>query len=162
MRTAPKDAIKNNTCQECRKIPTFHSFKERLRLRVRKLQNDGSRSLHCLKNEYLAIKEKDLKLSKQQSVINKNSSSIFLLTQENLRMRLKLRTLKTRLADYAKRGEIKSICYQFQKAADEGKSTNKDVLKDFLETIAANFHRKSKTGNRYKTSTKHFYEVIMY
>ena len=112
-----------------------HFTRSRLRLRVRKLQNSGDGS---------------------------RSSSIFLLTQENLRMRLKLRTLKTRLADYAKRGEIKSICYQFQKATDEGKFTNKDVLKDFLGTTAANFHRKSKTGNRYKTSTEHFYEVIMY
>ena len=147
LRAAPKYAIKNNTCQECQKIPTFHSFKERLRLRVRKSQNsgDGNRSLHCIKNEYLTLKEKDFKLSKQQSVINSsNASSIFLLAQENLRMRLKLRTLKTRLADYAKRGEIKSICYQFQKAADEGKFTSKGVLKAFLETDAANFQRTSK------------------
>ena len=37
LRAAPKHAIKNNTCQECQKIPTFHSLKERLRLTCQKI-----------------------------------------------------------------------------------------------------------------------------
>ena len=47
------------------------------------------------------------------------------------------------------------------KAADEGHLHDKSVFKDVLETAAANFHRK-KNGQRYKTSVKEFYEVIMY
>ena len=37
----------------------------------------------------------------------------------------------------------------------------KTFFKDLLETTASNFHRKGKTGHRYKTSVKEFYEIIM-
>ena len=39
---------------------------------------------------------------------------------------------------------------------------DKDVSKDLLEATARNFHRKGKTGHRYKTSVKEFYEIIMF
>ena len=81
---------------------------------------------------------------------------IFLLNQENLRLKLRIRSLTNRLV-----GQIKSICFQSNKAADEGHLRDKSVFEDVLQTAAANFHRK-KNGQRYKTSVKEFYKVIMY
>ena len=87
---------------------------------------------------------------------------MFFLSRENLRLKIRIRCLKIRISEFAKRGSIKSICYKLEKAANTGMLDDKDVFKDLLETTARNFHRKGKTGHRYKTSVKEIYEIIMY
>ncbi len=54
---------------------------------------------------------------------------------------------------------MKSVCSQLSKAADEGLLADKAILKDTLESVARNFHV-SKKDQRYKGSTKLFFEVI--
>ena len=98
---------------------------------------------------------------KQKEQIDSKDSKLFLLGRENLRLKLKLRSLKLKLIEYSRRGPIKSICFLLNKAADEGKLDDNTVFKDLLESTARNLHKK-KQGKRYKSTVKEFYEVIMY
>ena len=84
-----------------------------------------------------------------------------LLGRENLRLKLKLRSLKLKLIEYSRRGSIKSICFLLNRAADEVKLDDNTVFKELLESTARNFHKK-KQGKRYKSTVKEFYKEIMY
>ena len=94
--------------------------------------------------------------------LEEKDSKLFLLNRENLRLKLRRRTLQEKLNEHAKRGSIRGICHQLEKAAERGALDDHGVLMDMLEPTARNFHAKGKTGKRYKASLKQFLEVILY
>ena len=150
----------NGMCDLCHKIPHLKSLRERLIRRSNANAEEGERDLSGIRNVYLNETEKVAKLRAQQEKLDSHESQIFLLTRENLRMKLRARTLRQKLAEYAKQGSVKSICAQLDKAAQLGLLEDEIVLKELLQSTAANFHKKA-NGKRYKASVQEFYEVIM-
>ena len=73
---------------------------------------------------------------------------------------MRQRNLKEKLEEYAKRGSMKAICHNLEKASEQGLFNDKTVLRDFLTTISKNLHVK-KQGKRYKASAKLFFEVVL-
>ena len=73
---------------------------------------------------------------------------------------MRLRNLEEKLEECAKRGSMKAICHNLEKASEQGLFKAKTVLRDFLTTISKNLHVK-KQGKRYKASTKFFFEVVL-
>ena len=53
-------------------------------------------------------------------------------------------TTQIQLAEYARHGSMKGVCYNLQKAADSGLLENQNTLKGMLETVARNFHVEKK------------------
>ena len=101
-------------------------------------------------------------MKKQQSQIEDSASKIFLLSKENLRLKLRVRTLKEKVMESSKRGSIDAVCHHLRNAAKEGLLNDEVVLSDLLETTGRNFHVKGPNGKRYKAGLQQFYEVIMY
>ena len=85
-------------------------------------------------------------LKKRKEQIDSKDSKLFLSGRENLRLKLKLRSLILKLIEYSGRGSMKSICLLLNKAADERKLDDNAVFEDLLESIARSFHKK-KQGN---------------
>ena len=102
-----------------------------------------------------------MKLQVLQDRVKKKESKIFLLTQENQRVKGRLHCLKVKLAEYSKRGSMKAVCHQFNRAAPEGKLESEKVLKEGSTTCSNNICKK-KQGKRYNKTVKEFYEVLMY
>ena len=78
-------------CGKFQVIPTLKSFRKRI-LR-RKAERDASKII----NNYLTV-----------DGVKKKESKLFLLTQENQRLKGRRHFLKVKLAEYSKRGSIKA------------------------------------------------------
>ena len=147
-------------CSSCAKIPNLPSFRKRLLLRMKKTTDTGERDLSCIRNEYLTSEEIAEKVKHQKAKLDSLESKLFFETSTNLRLKMRLRNLKEKLEEHAKRGSMKAICHNLEKASEQGLFNDKTVLKDFLTTISQNLHVK-KQGKRYKASTKLFFEVVL-
>ena len=101
-------------CGKCQVIPTLKSFRKRI-LR-RKEERDASK----IRNNYLTVQEREVKLQALQDRVKKESK-VFLLMQENQRLKGRRHCLKVKLAEYSKRGSTKAVCHQLNRAAQEGK-----------------------------------------
>ena len=66
-----------------------------------------------------------------------------------------------KLSEYSKRGSMKAVCHQLNRAAQDGKLESEKVLKEVLATCGNNICKK-KQGKRYNKTVKEFYEVLMY
>ena len=65
---------------------------------------DGTRKLLSIRNEYLTASEMSAKLKKQKEQIDSKDSKLFLLGRENLRLKLKLKSLKLKLIGIIQEG----------------------------------------------------------
>ena len=146
--------LRDSMCGKCQVIPTLKSFRKRI-LR-RKEERDASK----IRNNYLTVQEREVKLQALQDRVNKKESKVFLLTQENQRLKGRRHCLKVNLAEYSKRGSMKSLCHQLNRAAQEGKLESEKVSKEVLATCGNNICKKKK-GKRYNNTVKEFYEVLM-
>ena len=146
------------TCYHCRQIPSLGSFRKRL---SRRSENTENRDITNIRNAFLNLPDKDERIKTLQNKVAKKDSLIFFALRENLRLKSQKRDLKDKLTEFSKRGSIKSICFQLNKAAEENKFKDLTVFKGMLHSCATNFHRQ-KNGQRYDQSVKEFYEVIMY
>ena len=162
IRAGNADCMPNNICIECRKIPQLSSFRNRLLKRAEKVDDKGKRDVKCIRNTHLNAEEMRGKIEMLKNTLEEKDSKLFLLNRENLRLKLRRRTLQEKLNEHAKRGSIRGICHQLEKAAEHGALDDQGVLMDMLEATARNFHPKGKTGKRYKASLKQFLEVILY
>ena len=142
----PSDILVNDVCQFCRNIPKLNSFRNRLTTRSSRIHEKCERDLHSIRNDCLTVSEMQRKPGSQQEKLDDQSSKLFLLTQENLRLKLKVRLLRDKLNEFAKRGSVDAICHQLKNAAAKGMLDDKVVLKDLLESTAQNFHVKSSNG----------------
>ena len=100
------------------------------------------------------------KVTQQKEKLDSLESKLFFEASKNLRLKMRLRNLKEKLEEYAKRGSMKAICHNLEKASEQGLFKDRTVLMDFLTTISKNLHVK-KQGKRYKASTKLFFEVVL-
>lgn len=55
---------------------------------------------------------------------------------------------------------MKAVCYNLQKAADNGLLEDRNTLKGLLEMVSKNFHVE-KNGKRYQVPFKLFLEVLL-
>ena len=115
---------------------------------LKRLKRGRKPNINAIRNEYLTVSETNQKLSVQLKQLAEKDSKIFFLTRDLIRVKLSRKKLKDRLSAFAKRGSIKSICHNLDKAAAAGKLDDQEVLKDVLKTTVKHFHVKGKTGNR--------------
>ena len=139
-------------CSSCANIPNLPSSRKRLLVRMKKTTDTGERDLSCIRNEYLTSEEIAEKVKQQKAKLDSLESKLFFDTSSNFRLKMRLRNLKEKL-EYAKRGSMKAICHNPEKASEQGLFRDKTVLRDFLTTISKNLHVK-KQGKCYKASTK--------
>ena len=109
---------------------------------------------------FRSVEEMKNKLDEQKKQLDMKDSTIFFISAKNLRLKIRLRSIREKLAEYARRGSMKAVCYNLQKAADSGLLENKNTLKGMLETVARNFHVE-KNGKRYQAPFKLFLEVLL-
>ena len=74
---------------------------------------------------------------------------------------MRARTIREKLAEFARRGMTKAICYNWRKAADNGLLEDSNTLKGLLEMVSKNFHVK-KNGKWYQVPFKLFLEVLLW
>ena len=84
------------------------------------------------------------KLDEQKKQLDMKDSTIFFISAKNLRLKIRLRSIREKLAEYPRRGSMKAVFYNLQKAADSGLLENKNTLKGMLETVARNFRIEKK------------------
>lgn len=155
---ADKDA---DMCEYCSRIPSLESFKRRLLLRQDKSTTEGERDATKFRFDYLTKTEKLKKLRDQAQELEKKTSEIFFLQSKNLRLQLKTRSIKEKLEEFSRRGDMKAITHKLCKAHKKGLFKDKNVLLDTIETVSRNLNVIGKTGKRYKASVKEFYEVLL-
>lgn len=159
-RVSCKFITADGMCSSCANILNLPSFRKRLLLRSKKTTDTGERVLSCVRNEYLTTEEMAEKVTQQKEKLDTLQSKLFFEASKNLRLKMRVRNLKEKLEEYAKRGSMKAICHNLEKASEQGLFREKTVLMDFLTTISKNLHVK-KQGKRYKASTKLFFEVVL-
>lgn len=82
------------------------------------------------------------------------------MSAKKIRLRIRARTIREKLAEFAQRGSTKAVCYNLQKAAENGLLQDRNALKGLLETVSKNFHVE-KNGKRYQAPFKLFLEVLL-
>ena len=100
------------------------------------------------------------KLNDQKQKLDMKDSKIFFMSAKDIRLRIRARTIREKLAEFARRGSMKAVCYNLQKAADNGLPEDRNTLKGLLETVSKNFHVE-KNGKRYQVPFKLFLEVLL-
>ena len=130
-RSGDSGAFEDEMCAACTNIPKLKSFKKRLMRRLEKA--DEERDTLRIRNDYLAAEEMKQKLDMKDS-------KIFFMSAKNIRLRIRARTIKEKLAELARRGSMKAVCYNLQKAADNGLLEDRNTLKGLLEMVSNNFH----------------------
>lgn len=159
-RVADAGTYTNDMCSACASIPALQSFKKRILRRTESCNSAGERDLASIRNDFLNSTELVQKLREQKASLDKKTSELFFQQAKNLRLRIRVRSLREQLGEFARRGSMKSVCYNLQKAADSGLLDDKQTLIGVLTTVARNFHVQ-KNGRRYQASFKFFLEVIL-
>ena len=60
------------------------------------------------------------KLNDQKQKLDMKDSKIFFMSAKNIRLMTRARTIREKLAEFARHGSMKAVCYNLQKAADNG------------------------------------------
>ena len=150
-----------NTCINCKKVPQLPSFKKRILLRAEKTKEHCVRSTNKIRFEYLTSSEQTDAFRKESVQLEKVKSELFFAKAKTLRQKLKLRDLKDKLREFSKRGDMKAVTNNLIKAQEKGLLNDHKVLFDTIESVARNFHVRGPKGNRYKSSTRHFFESLL-
>ena len=144
-------------CSACKSIPKIDSFRLKLQRRCGKDENssvDKTNFAYRSKDELLST------LSDKCDQIEFYKSQIFLLSSKLARVKQRAHTLKERLKEHCRRGDVKAIGYNIAKAYEGGLLKEKSGLLDILSTVSQNLTKKAK-GKRYSATTKDFYEVLL-
>ena len=160
LRCADVGTFKNDMCSVCEGVPKLPSFKKRLLLRSERIGSDGKRNNSTIRNDFLSTFEMQQKLKEQKEKLDYKESQLFFLKSKNLRLRMRKRSLDEKLAEFARRGSMKAICHNLDKAAQNGYLKDRNTLVGVLQTVARNFHVE-KNGRRYQSSFKLFLEVLL-
>lgn len=124
-RSGDAGSFVDDICSACTKIPNLKSFKKRLILQSE--MSDETRDTTRIRND-LTVEEMKKKLNEQKKQLDMKDSTIFFISAKNLRLKIRLRSIKEKLAEYARRGSMKAVCYNLQKAADSGLLEDKNTL----------------------------------
>lgn len=160
LRCADVGTFKNDMCSVCEGVPKLPSFKKRLLLRSERIGSDGKRNNSTIRNDFLSTFEMQQKLKEQKEKLDYKESQLVFLKSKNLRLRMRKRSLDEKLAEFARRGSMKAICHNLDKAAQNGYLKDRNTLVGVLQTVARNFHVE-KNGRRYQSSFKLFLEVLL-
>ena len=160
LRCADVGTFKNDMCSVCEGVPKLPSFKKRLLLRSERIGSDGKRNNSTIRNDFLSTFEMQQKLKEQKEKLDDKESQLFFLKSKNLRLRMRKRSLDEKLAEFARRGSMKAICHNLDKAAQNGYLKDRNTLVGVVQTVTRNFHVE-KNGRRYQSSFKLFLEVLL-
>ena len=94
-RVAKVDILRDYMCGKCQVIPTLKSFRKRI------LRKKAERDASKIRNNYLTVQEREVKLQISQNRVKKKSK-VFLLPQANQRLKGRRHCLKVKLAEYSK------------------------------------------------------------
>ena len=130
-------------------------------LRAQKTDDLGERNTNRIRFDYLTKTERLEALRKKNELLESKDSELFLLKQQNLQLKVRVRTLKESLKEYSRRGDLKAICYNLPKADQQGLLNDRTVFIDTIETVARNFQARSPRGRRYNASVQQFYEALL-
>ena len=148
-RVADAGTYTNDMCSACVSIPALQSFKKWILRRTESCNSAGERDLASIHNDFLNSTELVQKLREQKASLEKETSELFFQQAKNLRLRIRVRSLREQLGEFARRGSMKSVCHNLQKAVDSGLLDDKQTLTGVLTTVARNFHIQ-KNGRRYQ------------
>ena len=137
----------------------LHS-KKRLLLRSNR-STDGVRNTNSIRFDYMTKQEQLEVLRLKTDKLEKSRGEMFFLRSKNVRLKLRSRTLKDKLTEHSKRGDMRAICNKLVKAQSKGILSEKCVLLDTIESVANNFHVAGPSGKRYKSSCRKFYESLL-
>ena len=160
LRCADVGTFKNDMCSACEAVPNLPSFKKRQLLRSERIGSDGKRNNSTIRNDFLSTFEMQQKLKEQKEKLDDKESQLFFLKSKNLKPRMRKRSLDEKLAEFARRGSMKAICHNLDKAAQNGYLKDRNTLVGVLQTVARKFHV-GKNGGRYQSSFKLFLEVLL-
>ena len=160
LRCADVGTFKNDMCSVCEGVPKLPSFKKRLLLRSERIGSDGKRNNSTIRNDFLSTFEMQQKLKEQKEKLDYKESQLFFLKSKNLRLRMRKRSLDGKLAEFARRGSMKAICHNRDKAAQNGYLKDRNTLVGVVQTVTRNFHVE-KNGRCYQSSFKLFLEVLL-
>ena len=150
----------NGMCSACNSIPKIDSF--RLKLQRRSDSRGDSNETDTSKTNftYLPRDQLLLKLRETKGQLECCRSQVFLLSSTLARVKQRAHSLKDKVKEFSRRGDISAIGYNIAKAYKEGKLKEKAGLVDILDSISQNLCKKKK-GKRYSATSKDFYEVLL-
>jgi len=68
------------------------------------------------------------KLEEQKRRLDFKDSQLFFEKSKNLRLRIRQRSLREQLTEYARRGSLKAVCHALEKASEKGLLEDKRTL----------------------------------
>ena len=145
----------NSMCSACNSIPKIDSF--RLKLQRRSDSRDDLNEADTRKTNfaYLPRDQLLLKLRETKEQLECCRSQVFLLSSALARVKQRAHSLKDKIKEFSRRGNISAIGYNIAKAYKEGKLKDKAGLVNILDTISQNLCKKKK-GKRYSANSKDF------
>ena len=150
----------NGMCSACNSIPKIDSF--RLKLQRRSDSRSDSNETDTSKTNFTYLPRDELlfKLRETKEQLEYCRSQVFLLSSALARVKQRAHSLKDKVKEFSRRGDISAIGYNITKAYKEGKLKEKAGLVKILDTISQNLCKKKK-GKRYSATSKDFYEVLL-
>ena len=151
-----------NMCHHCENIEHLPSFRKRLFKRAFKASDSvGNREAGKINFSKLTMKERIEKMKSQAAQIRDLESKNLFLHSANIRQRIRVRSLRETVQEYAARGSVKAFAHKLELANKKGLLKNKQFMIDAIGTFAKNLHV-CKQGKRYPTSQKLLYEALSY
>lgn len=157
-RFASAGTFVNSICSACYSIPRIDSFRLKLHRRTDSNVSDSSKTNFTYM--YLPRDQLLVKLREAKEQVECYKSRVFLLSSELARVRQKVHSLRDKMKEFAKRGDISAIAFNIVRAHKEGRLKEKAGLMNIVDTISKNLCKKKK-GKRYSATTKDFYEVLL-
>lgn len=144
LQSGDSGAFKDEMCAACTNILKLKSFKKRL-----------------LWRSTISLLKKWSKnwMTRSKSLTWRTLKSF--LSAKNISLRIRARTIREKLAEFARRGSMKAVCYNLQKAPANGLLEDRNILKGLLEMVSKNFHVE-KNDKRYQAPFKLFLEVLLF
>ena len=128
-------------CVNCSAIGRMESFRKRIKARSK---SEGPRDTTHIRHGYLNREEALKKMRQLKSRVDMQESKLFFAKSKIAQLQIRLRSYKERLQELSRRGSMKAIGMQLQKAASEDILQENSFMHDFLSTFSRNLHVKNK------------------
>lgn len=98
LQSGDSGAFEDDMCSACTNIPKLKSFKKHLMQQLEK--TDKERDTLRIRNDYryLSAEEIKQKLNEQKQKLDMKDSTIFFMSAKNIRLRIRARTIREKLA----------------------------------------------------------------
>ena len=88
-------------------------------------------------------------LKHQEENLSITKFQLFFMSSKNIRLKIRVRSIKEKLSEYTARSSMKEVCRQLVKADEQGLLKDHNVVVDMFATIAQNLHVQ-KNDKKYK------------